>query len=391
MIKPARPFGVTVALCLLLAVVFFGISIASNAGADTKQPLEGEKLLSIHVNGETQGVLTSEMTIGAALKQAGIPVNDQDLVEPSLDERLVASHYDVNIYRARPITIVDGPVRVKVTTPYQTPEQIARDAGMTMQDEDDAAMQTSVDLKSATAGLYMTIDRATPFTLVMYGKKIQAYTQATTVADMLAQKGIKLGNKDRLSVTADTPITDDMTVELWRDGKQTITVDETVAFPVEKIQDADRPVGYKKVTTPGVKGKKTVSYEIMMKNGKEVSRKQIQSVTTKEPKKQVEIVGAKVEGPESITAKIRAASTAKGIDAQRVLIIAKCESGFNPRADSGFYKGLFQHDPTYWDARAAKYGFAGASYYDVDAQIGVSTAMMAGGGWSHWGCDPGSQ
>lgn len=292
-IKPARPYGAIVIACLTLAIAVFGFSFASNVRADTKQPSDGDKLLSIHINGQTQGILTQAKTIGAALKQADIAVNDKDLIEPAITEELVASHYDVNIYRARPITIVDGSVRVKVTTPYQTPEQIARDAGMTMQDEDNASIQTSVDLKSATAGLYMTIDRATPFTLVLYGKKVQSYTQAATVGEMMAQKDITLGAKDTLSVSKDAAMTDGMTVELWRNGKQTITENQSIAFSVEQVQDADRPVGYKKITTPGVKGKKTVSYEITMKNGKEVKRKKIQSVTTKKPKKQVEVVGTK--------------------------------------------------------------------------------------------------
>ncbi|MET0980418.1 MAG: G5 domain-containing protein, partial [Candidatus Saccharimonadales bacterium] len=87
----------------------------------------------------------------------------------------------------------------------------------------------------------------------------------------------------------------------WREGKQTISVDEDVAFDVEKIQDADRPLGFKEVKTPGVAGKRTVSYEIEMKNGEEISRVEIQSVTTKEPVKQVEVVGAKLPTPTNPT------------------------------------------------------------------------------------------
>ena len=54
----------------------------------------------------------------------------------------------------------------------------------------------------------------------------------------------------------------------------------------------DQPTSYKKVQTAGVKGKKTVTYEITMQNGKGAV-KVIQSVTTVEPQEQVEVVGAK--------------------------------------------------------------------------------------------------
>src|SRR5690606_32004502 len=96
-----------------------------------------------------------------------------------------------------------------------------------------------------------------------------------------------------LSVDASTRITANMTVELWREGKQTITEEEEVAFAVEKIQDADRDAGYREVKTPGTPGKRAVTYEIEIRNGKEHSRKEIQSVTLVEPKTQVEVVGAK--------------------------------------------------------------------------------------------------
>lgn len=389
--KPSVFYGLIAAVCCFVAL-FFGVLISANyAQADTKLPKNGERLITIHDSGRDRGILTKAATLRQAFKEAGVRIDESDLVEPGLDEKLVATNYEVNVYRARLVTIVDGPVQRSVVSPYRTAKQIVQQAGMTLRDEDIAEMGAPTDMVAQGTGIRLTITRATEFTFVLYGKKTTAYTQAKTVGDMLKEKKITLGEKDRLSVAQEATITAGMKVELWRDGKQTVTRDEKIPFEVEKIEDADHEVGYRKIKTPGVKGEKTVTYEIVMKNGKEVSRKKIQSVTTKKPEKQVEIVGTKVEGPEQIIAKIRAAASAKGIDAQRVLLIAQCESGFNPRSDSGYYKGLFQQDPSYWPGRAAKYGYSGASYFDVDAQIGVATSMMAGGGWSHWGCDPGPQ
>ena len=92
-----------------------------------------------------------------------------------------------------------------------------------------------------------------------------------------------------------------MTIELWREGKQTVTVEEEVDFEIEKVQDANREVGYREVKTPGVKGKRNATYEIEMKNGQEASRTEIASVTIEEPKKQVEIIGAKLPTPTNPT------------------------------------------------------------------------------------------
>lgn len=388
--KTTVPFGIIIAAVIGCVILLFAFILAAQAQASSPRLSAGERLVSVHDHGKERGILTHATTLRDAFKEAGIEIDPNDRVEPGLDEELVATNYEVNIYRARPVTIVDGAVKKRVMSPYQTPEQIAKNAGMELHDEDVAEMSLSSDMMAQGTGVQLAIDRATSFTLVLYGKKMTAYTQEATVGAMLEKKEIELGKNDTLSVPKDAEIREGMKVEIWRNGKQTVTEEQEIAFEVEEIQDPDREVGYREVKTPGTKGKKSVTYEVVMKNGKEVSRKEIQSVVMKKPKKEVVIVGAKIEGPEEIMAKIRAAARAKGIDVQRVLLIAQCESHFNPQAGS-YYKGIFQHDPSYWSGRAAKYGFAGASIFDVDAQIGVSTSMMAEGGWSHWGCDPGPQ
>ena len=79
----------------------------------------------------------------------------------------------------------------------------------------------------------------------------------------------------------------------WREGKQTVTSEEVVAFAVEQIKDADRSVEYREVQTPGVAGLRTVTYEVDIQNGVEVARTEIASITTKEPVVQVEVIGTK--------------------------------------------------------------------------------------------------
>lgn len=81
-----------------------------------------------------------------------------------------------------------------------------------------------------------------------------------------------------------------------------------------------------------------------------------------------------------------------GIDPQRALRIAKCESGFNPNAvnygyaENGNPSGLFQHLSGYWPARAAKYGYAGASVFDPVANANVTMGMWRDGGSGAWEC-----
>jgi uncharacterized protein YabE (DUF348 family) len=382
--KTTTPYGVIIlAVCLLTAVL--GIFMAAHASA-ASSAAAGKRLITIHDDGQDKGILTRATTLRQAMAEADIHLDANDTVEPGLDEQLVGNNYEANIYRARPVTIVDGAVRTKLMSPYRTASQIVKQAGMTLQDEDTTQIDANTNVVTEGSGVSLTITRATPFTLVLYGKQVPAYTQAKTVADMLKEKKITLTKDDTLSVAQSTPLTKGLIVELWRNGKQTQTVEEEVNFDTEKVQDSARDSSYHEVKTPGEKGKRTVTYEIMMKNGVEVGRAVIQSVVTAEPKKQVEIVGTKIAGPAEIISRINYWAGVRGIDATKVARIAKCESSFNPNAGNGRYQGLFQHDSTAWADRAIKYGVPGASIYDAEAQIVVSTGMMASSGYGAWEC-----
>lgn len=285
------PVGAMVAICaVVIGTISFTLMTHVGASDNTRGK---DRLVTIHDRGNERVILTNATTIRQALGEADIILDGNDTVEPALGEKLVANSYYVNIYRARPVIVVDGAIRQKIMTPFQTADKIAEDAGLDLHDQDKTSLNATQDIVAEGAGTELTIDRATPFTLGLYGKKEQAYTQGKTVAEMMQEKNIVLGPNDAVSVDQSTPITAGMSVDIWRNGKQTITEDKQIPFEVEKIQDADREIGYREVKTPGVKGKKSITYEVELQNGKESSRKEIQSVVLEQPKKQVEIVGTK--------------------------------------------------------------------------------------------------
>ncbi len=254
----AIPIGVICAACaIVIGLISFSL-MARVSAADDNQPRKG-RLVTVHDRGQERVILTNAHTVKDALDEAGLHLDSNDTVEPAVDERLVANSYYVNIYRARPVIVVDGAVREKIMTPYQTADKIAEDAGLALHDEDKTTLRPTEDIVSQGAGLELKIDRATPFTLVLYGKKTDSYTQASNVAGMLKTKNITLGENDTLSLDKNTPITAGMTVEIWRNGKQTVTEEQPIAFETEKIKDVDREVGYREVKTAGVNGKKSVT------------------------------------------------------------------------------------------------------------------------------------
>ncbi len=281
-----------VAFCFSYLMITAGVAVA-------KDPLPSgdERLITVYDQGQERTFLTNKTTIGDALATENIAVAEADIVEPKTSTKLVATNYQVNIYRARSVLVRDGVQNIQVLTAEQSPKRVMSAAGLTMYDEDIAKFELSQSpLTEGGAGIKLVVDRATPFMFNLYGKTFEARTKAVTVGGMLKEKGVVLGANDGQSASNETPIVAGMTVRIWRDGKSTMTVEETIPRVIEEIKDADRDYGNREVRAEGSDGKKNVTYEIEMKSGQEVSRKQIASVTTVEPVKQVIVVGTKFKG-----------------------------------------------------------------------------------------------
>lgn len=292
--KLKSPIGVCICVGLLIIVVFFTIFIGViNKNNNTTNQKDG-RLVTIYDRDTKKVVLTKAKTIGDVLKEAKIDITKNDIVEPSTDEELVASEYQVNIYRARPVMIIDGNERIKIVTAYQTASQIAAVAGIKLYDEDEADLNLSDVIDGA--GLQLKITRAVAFSFDQYGKTSISRTQAKTVGDMLKEKGITLGKNDKVTPGVDTAITSGMSVRVWREGRQTITIEEEINYDSQTIEDANRDVTYHDIRTAGVKGTQDVTYEVLVENGVEISRTKIASVVTRQPITEIKVVGAKASG-----------------------------------------------------------------------------------------------
>ena len=322
------------AMLMLVGGLFF----VNQALADATKPAAkaGEKLVTIYDRGAEKTIITKARTIREALKLAKFSIDErQDVVEPSLDSEMVAEKYNINIFRARPITIVDGNKRLKVTTAEQTPALIAKAAGIEVFEEDKTTLSNSDNMAIDGANMVMKIDRASMVNFVLYGKESVIRTHAKTVGELLKEKNINPKKDDTLSVDRSAKIIPGMKIELWRNGKQTITAEEDVKFEVEKVQDANRDSGYREVKQAGENGKKNVTYEVEMKNGVEVSRKEIASVVTKEPKKQIEIVGTK------------SSTSFSGSFSEALARLRSCEGSYTSNTGNGYY-GAYQFDKRTW-------------------------------------------
>jgi transglycosylase-like protein len=352
-------------------MLFGGLFFVNRALAETAKPVTkaGERLVTIYDRGVERTIVTKARTVREALKLARLSIDErQDVVEPGLDSEMVAERYNVNIFRARPVTIVDGGKRLRVTTAQQTPILIAKAAGLEIFNEDKTTVAKADNVAVDGADMVMRVERALAVNFILYGKTSTIRTHAKTVGELLKDKHITLKKDDTLSVDLSSKIVPGMKIELWRNGKQTVTVEEEVKFETEKIKDANRETSYREVKQAGENGKKNVTYEIEMKNGTEVSRKEIASVVTKEPKKQVEIVGTK------------SSNTFSGSFSEALARLRSCEGSYKSNTGNGYY-GAYQFDKRTW----GKYGgYEVASEAPPSVQDEKAWETYKARGWQPW-------
>ena len=323
-------------LGFLLLLNIFAVAGKNSAKATG----QGNKILTVFESGQKTSFKTNAKTVREALKAQKINLSKEDSVEPGLDEELTGAEYSINIYRAKPVVIEDGELKTKILTAAQTPRQIAEKADLNVHNEDKLAFEESGNILEDGSINTLKITRAKEISVDLFGKTESFRTQAKTVEDFLKEKKIVLGKDDDISIDLKTQISNGLNFRIWRNGKQTLTVEEPTDFQTETIQDANKDSGYKEIKEAGEKGTKSVTYEVEMQNGKEISRKKINETEIKAAKKQVVIVGTKTSLPAGSHTDWMSAAGISASDQGSANVIISQESGWRVNAtnrSSGAY------------------------------------------------------
>ena len=227
-------FGKIIGFAMLIMLAMPMLSFAEGKSSS-------RHLVHVYDRGEEKTIVTNALTVRQTLQAAKISIDEKmDTVEPNIDMELTGSKYQVNIFRARPITIVDGNKRLKITTAEQTPALIAKAAGLTLYREDKTYFTESDDLLVNGASLVMKIERA---------------------------------------------------------KRRMVTEEVDIDFQIEQVRDDSQPIGFKSVRQLGEKGVRKITYRVEVDSEREVNRREMSSEIMRQPKKQVETIGTKPKNP----------------------------------------------------------------------------------------------
>lgn len=372
----AVPFFVFVFLILLSAAIYV-FWVRPNP------PAHDARVVIISHDHVQQTVPSVEPTVGALLKKLHLTINQGDVVEPALKTAIKQDDFRINIYRAVPVEIIDGSQKSFTFSAATTPRSIAKQNGIQVYPEDQVSTDPVQDfLRDGAIGQTVTINRATPINLNLYGQPLAIRTQAKTVGQLIKEKNIHLAKDDQITPTVNTPVTPGQQVFITRNGVKIQSVTETIAMPVQTISDANLAYGTSAVRQAGSAGQQVVTYQINTQNGKETSRTPIQTVVTVQPVTQIVVKGTNLGG-------IKNDMALAGIspnDYSYADYIVSHESGWNPYAQnaSGAY-GLCQALP------GSKMASAGADWHDnpvTQLRWCDGYAKSRYGGWAaaynHW-------
>ncbi|MGW9402509.1 ubiquitin-like domain-containing protein [Arthrobacter sp. NPDC055585] len=331
------------------------------------------KSVVLSVDGETSDIMTFGGTVEDVLEKADVQLSAADLVVPGPDTE-VQDGTTIEVTTAKTVDVnVDGTGHTVQTT-GSTVADLISELRVSAKSSVSASLDTSL---LSLQGLSISTPKTV--TVLADGKTVQVQTTASTVGALLDEAGVTVGPSDRLSVPARSGVADGMTLKVTRvvSGTQD-TVTEPVAFETRTVEDAGLFEGEKKVTEPGTPGERTLVFDTVVVDGREVSRVLASENVTREPVAETVAVGTKKR-----PAPAAPGGTAPAGGAWAAL--AQCESGGNWHINSGngYYGGLQFSTQSWLGAGGGAYAPV-ASEATPEQQIAVAENLRANGGWGHW-------
>lgn len=334
---PATTFGVLLVLGLgALLVVTKGDPAPTLSASNSR-------VVIVTVNGEEQVVPTRAKNVGELLQRMHVQLHEGDIVEPAKNTEIVSDNFRVNVYRALPVTVVDGNTETRALSAAATPRSIAKQSGIEAYPEDRLKLDPVDDfVTQGVIGQRLVVERATPVNVNMYGAPLVVRTHAKTVGEFLKEKNITLADGETVQPSVETAISSTEPIFVNRKGITVQVATEDIAPDTEYVEDATLSFGSRAIRQQGTPGKRLVTYQINSQTG---ARTKMQDIIIQQPVASIVARGTYVDVPSDKQAVMAAAGISKS-DYMYVDFIISHESGWRAGAtNAGGCGGLGQACP----------------------------------------------
>jgi len=326
------PLYLIASLTLGFIILVFLVILAFHHRAKILLKPIDDKIVIISHDGVVQEVPSTEPTVGALLKSLHIPIYNGDVVEPSLKTHIYQDDFRINIYRAKPVEIIEnGQVNYTFSAAF-SPRSIAQQQGYKLYPED-IVYQKPINnfLKSYAIADQVIIRPAKLIYLNYLGHQLDIRTQANTVGQLLVDENIKLNTKTTVQPSLNSKLVSGDQVFVINRGTKISLVHQTIPMPIQVIYDNNLAYGTGAIRQQGSDGQEIIAYKEI--NGQVVSQSVIQTIVTTPAVPEIEVEGTSLSG-------IKADMAYAGIpprDYYYVNYIVSHESGWCPTKAQGQY------------------------------------------------------
>lgn len=249
-----------------------------------------KKTVALTLDGQEKVVKTHADTIQELFNDLNISLRSEDYL--SLAANTKVEHNLAIVWKpAKQVEVIQGQETKTYWTSADTVQDFLKEQKIVLNEHDKLNLNPDAKLKK---DMKIAIQRAFPLALVVGGKKQDVWSTSTTVADFLSQQGITLNELDRVEPELNQTVTENAVINVIRVEKVTDVVEEPIKYAIITKNDKHLEKGKQKVVTEGQEGLRSKHYEVILENGKEVSRKLVNEKTMKEKQDKVVAMGTKV-------------------------------------------------------------------------------------------------
>lgn len=268
----------------LLSVVVLGLVSGFIVFETTKASV------TLVLDGEEKPVKTHASTVGELLKEQEVNVGNHDYVNRELSSEVNAGSRIV-WKPAMEVTLMVNGEKKNLWSTKDTVKELLSDENINLGEHDQLSVSLDSELKE---DMEISITEAFQVKVNDGGKQKDVWTTSTTVADFLEQQNIKLGELDRVEPGTDMKLKSGSKVNVVRVEKVTDVVEESIDYATVTKKDNTLQKGKEKVVNSGKEGKQKKHYEVVLENGKEISRELVKTEVVEESSDRIVAIGTQV-------------------------------------------------------------------------------------------------
>lgn len=226
-----------------------------------------DKTVTLRVDGETQKIHTVASSVRGVLTAARYPVGPHDVVAPGIDSH-VHNGSVIVLRRGRLLHLMADGQREDIWVTAPTVADALSQLGYPTTDYSSVSRDKRLPLSPTKIEV-----RSPKWVIVTAdGKSRKVTTTDGTVAALLEDLGVSVGQQDVVSATSSSLLHNGERIVVTRVKSGHVAVHLSVPFPTTRVADSSMYVGTKKLVKHGKDGKETVTYALVYVDGRQVGR-----------------------------------------------------------------------------------------------------------------------